>query len=774
MSPDLKQRVRLPLDRARSILDRFGAAILLRSIYDGFVRVRVGAENGEALRAALRELKASFAALAQAAPLQSEEWLALARGPELEDDERVLVAAAALSRLRDATQSVHQVLAEALGRMAASGIAAARAPCLLHALLALLTPDADPAAEPLARAIIARELRTLAPGDAVRQGREALARGFDLPYRELIAAGDALAPEAAPEGDAQQRVQSAIERAKPLIERFGPELALRSIYDGFTRAKLRGGDAEALGGTLRHMKECLAALASATPPRTDAWFAIATALGLNDIERILVAAAALSRMPQATVWTHYFLTESLNRLVLSGVADARFPCVLHALLTLLQPSADRAYEPLPRAVLARELRGLAPHDAARHGIEALRLGSDLAYHHVIAAARNLGAAEEPAPARPEITYLKALAARCGIASLRRVSAVRTSEAAGLSQRTVIDAETRITPPPAGDSDHYVFRSAGKPVALPAISVYEIRGGTVSFDGDRRELYVFDGEERCIGALSSGLDPFVDARRHRVAGALAVLGDQFAGPMNICHFLLDHFSRIAAYQRYTAEPFFCLLEDHGYYQEIARLAGFGDRVVRPEGRRYSVTADALLVSSNIVEDFRHPGHLCASWALDFLKRRLQAAPAAGRPRKLYISRADARGRKILNEAEMAAALARQGFETVALGRLGAARQIELFQSATHVVGVHGAGLTNLLFAPQGTKVLEILPPLVATPDYWLLCSAAGHRYRALIAEDPEFSKPLYRSWTHHPEFNDRNLVVPLAGLSAALRLLDERE
>ena len=771
MSPvDPKHRVRLLLDRARPIVGRFGAAILLRSIYDGFIRVRVGAENGEALR----ELKACFADLAEAAPLQKEEFLALARGPELGDEERLLVAAAALSRMRQGTGSAHQLLAEALDRMAASGVAAARAPRLFHALLVLVTPDADPAAEPLARAIVARELGTLAPGDAVREGREALARGFDFPYRELIAAGSALAAEAAPESFAQQRVQSTIERARPLIGRFGSEIALRSIYDGFTRVRLRGGDAEALGGALRQMKECLAALAGATPPRTDEWVAIATALGLNDIERVLVAAAALSRMPQATAWTHYFLTDSLNRLLLSGVDDARFPCVLHALLALLQPSADRAYEPLLRAVLARELRALAPHDAVRQGIEALLLGSDLAYHDVIAAARSLGAAEEPAPPRPEITYLKALAARCGIASLGRVSAVRATEATGLSKRMVIDAETRITPPPAGDSDHYVFRSAGKPVMLPAISVYEIRGGTISFDGDRRELYVFDAEERCIGALSSGLDPFIDARRHRVAGSLAVLGDQFAGPMNLCHFLLDHFSRIAAYQRYTTEPFCCLLEDHRYYHEIARLAGFGDRVFRPEGRRYSVTADALLVSSNIVEDFRHPGHLCAAWALDFLKRSLQPAPATGTPRKLYISRADARGRKILNEAEVAAALARQGFETVTLGRLDATRQIELFQSATHVVGVHGAGLANLLFAPPGAKALEILPPLVATPDYWLLCAAAGHHYRALIAEDPEFRRPDYRSWTHHPEYNDRNLIVPLAGLSAALRLLDERE
>ena len=36
------------------------------------------------------------------------------------------------------------------------------------------------------------------------------------------------------------------------------------------------------------------------------------------------------------------------------------------------------------------------------------------------------------------------------------------------------------------------------------------------------------------------------------------------------------------------------------------------------------------------------------------------------------------------------------------------QINLFQSASHIIAAHGAGLTNVIFAPFDTKILEIRP------------------------------------------------------------------
>jgi hypothetical protein len=90
------------------------------------------------------------------------------------------------------------------------------------------------------------------------------------------------------------------------------------------------------------------------------------------------------------------------------------------------------------------------------------------------------------------------------------------------------------------------------------------------------------------------------------------------------------------------------------------------------------------------------------------------------------------RSLLNEGEL----------TTALRSLG--RQVELFHPdhasldevlqtlsrAEAVVGVHGANLANLVYAPPGTKVLEIVPQVPFNPvnyHYWALAGALKFPY-----------------------------------------------
>lgn len=85
------------------------------------------------------------------------------------------------------------------------------------------------------------------------------------------------------------------------------------------------------------------------------------------------------------------------------------------------------------------------------------------------------------------------------------------------------------------------------------------------------------------------------------------------------------------------------------------------------------------------------------------------PGALRPnagRRLFISRAEAPWRKIANEADLAPALERYGFERVVMERLSLAEQIRLVSEAQIVVGNHGAGLTHILWLNPGSRVLEL--------------------------------------------------------------------
>jgi hypothetical protein len=513
------------------------------------------------------------------------------------------------------------------------------------------------------------------------------------------------------------------------------------------------------------IRQLLKGLSMIVPKRDVDCEEICNTLQLTDAQRLCVFSVALRQSKSETVWLHFNLAVLLNRLMLRGRMEARFPCLLHSLLALQYSAPLHANEPVPRAILSRELKELAPRDSVREGLKAVSVGVPSAYHDVIAAARHLMLNLDSVPLRPDMIYLQAVANACNLPALSNVRAVRGAQAASLSEHSVLEAENRVLPVPRGDSFHYVFRNAGQPEELPAITIYALEGGTISFDITRRgctEFYVFDNNDNCISDLSCGISPFIEPDRVGLQGTLAVLGDVFSGPMNVCHFLLDHFTRIALYlQDNNGDLRFLLNENYPYYYEILGIAGYQTQVYRPDTTRFSIRAEKLSVSSNVLADFCHPGHLCASWAMDFLRERLMRSPNQTRGRRrIFISRADARGRNIVNREQVEALMMGLGFEIVTLAGLSAQRQIEIFSAASHVVGVHGAGLTNVVFCPTGTTVLEILPPLVATGAYWVLSTRLGHEYHAFVAEDLEQKWPDYSTWSGHPEYNDRNLLVPI--------------
>lgn len=52
---------------------------------------------------------------------------------------------------------------------------------------------------------------------------------------------------------------------------------------------------------------------------------------------------------------------------------------------------------------------------------------------------------------------------------------------------------------------------------------------------------------------------------------------------------------------------------------------------------------------------------------------------------------------------------------------------LFSKASLIVAPHGAGLTNMLFSPKGTTILEFMPMLDPNVCYWHLSEMIGHTY-----------------------------------------------
>jgi capsular polysaccharide biosynthesis protein len=122
------------------------------------------------------------------------------------------------------------------------------------------------------------------------------------------------------------------------------------------------------------------------------------------------------------------------------------------------------------------------------------------------------------------------------------------------------------------------------------------------------------------------------------------------------------------------------------------------------------------------------------ALSFLREKLMRKDAVGiADKRLYVTRRKAGRRHVVNEEELKPILEDHGFELVETENLTLQEQIDLFARAEMVIGPHGAGLSNLAFAPSECRVLELFSPTCLRWMYYYLASARKQEYWYLIGD-----------------------------------------
>jgi capsular polysaccharide biosynthesis protein len=226
-------------------------------------------------------------------------------------------------------------------------------------------------------------------------------------------------------------------------------------------------------------------------------------------------------------------------------------------------------------------------------------------------------------------------------------------------------------------------------------------------------------------------------------ALLIL-DMFPAP-NLCHFLLDQATRLELYRRAGADLATATVIGPDlrtdFQQTILRRLGVTNTL--GTARSAVVRVRRLWVSSNCLH-LCHAADFGAAWAITYLRNTLRQSPTS-KPRRLFVSRADAVSRRCANEEEIRSLLAPHGFETIVPGQMPYEEQISAFQDATHVIACHGAALANTALCPRGAHVLEIFHPLYGTPAYAMLAHDGGLDYAAMTARDahseaPQFNDP----------------------------------
>ena len=139
-----------------------------------------------------------------------------------------------------------------------------------------------------------------------------------------------------------------------------------------------------------------------------------------------------------------------------------------------------------------------------------------------------------------------------------------------------------------------------------------------------------------------------------------------------------------------------------------------------------------------------------------ERMAQRLPPEGQGgRKLYLSRKSRQWRRLLNEDEVAEALAARGFEILYPEEMSPEAQVRMYQGASLVVAPNGSSLLNAIFAPKDLKLLVLSQQgLFNWGTYYGLMSALGYELSFFCGDDATDEK-------------HSNYAVPIPPLLAAV-------
>ena len=96
----------------------------------------------------------------------------------------------------------------------------------------------------------------------------------------------------------------------------------------------------------------------------------------------------------------------------------------------------------------------------------------------------------------------------------------------------------------------------------------------------------------------------------------------------------------------------------------------------------------------------------------------------------------RGRTLINEDELCARLAQQGYQAIEPGSMSLEEQIAAFSGADYVVGAAGAALTNIVFCKPTTRVTSLVPAHFPDTFFWFIATHKRLAYSEIRCDVPD--------------------------------------
>ncbi|MEO6042799.1 MAG: glycosyltransferase family 61 protein [Tepidiformaceae bacterium] len=130
------------------------------------------------------------------------------------------------------------------------------------------------------------------------------------------------------------------------------------------------------------------------------------------------------------------------------------------------------------------------------------------------------------------------------------------------------------------------------------------------------------------------------------------------------------------------------------------------------------------------------------------------------RRVFLNRATAGGRRILNIDAVREVVVARGFAEVDAAALPYREQVRLFRSTRHLVAIHGAGITNTIYRRgHQLSLLELYPSNFNSFDYRTIATAYGWHWAGLAGVPAEGD----------PQLADFTIDIPALELAVASML-----
>jgi capsular polysaccharide biosynthesis protein len=225
-----------------------------------------------------------------------------------------------------------------------------------------------------------------------------------------------------------------------------------------------------------------------------------------------------------------------------------------------------------------------------------------------------------------------------------------------------------------------------------------------------------------------LDTLIRPTARRLSGTYALLAHPWA--WGYYHWVIEVLPKLSLIEELDDLKSVPLIVPHrlnAFQSDSLLMAGVSvDRMVHLDEGDWQV--DHLFFPEMLAPS-GNPSPQAVTWLRErFLKESSTQNSPSGR--RIYLTRRDAAQRSLLNEEEIVEYLREADFEIICPGELSFPEQVKTFRDVEVVIAPHGAGATNMVFAPPSATLIEFFGDNYINGCYWALANICGQTHAFL--------------------------------------------